>query len=34
MVLTQKTTCLAFAYYDGMKPEENLKPDQKTQALK
>ncbi len=34
MVLTQKLTLLAFSYYDGMRPEEKLNPDQKTQSIK
>ncbi len=34
MVSTQKLTSLAFAYYDGMRPEEKLNDDQKTQVIK
>lgn len=34
MVITQKLTSLAFAYYDGMRPEEKLNADQKSQAIR
>lgn len=34
MISTQKITAFAFSYYDGMKKEEKLTPDQRTQAIK
>ena len=34
MVITQKLTSLAFAYYDGMRSEEKLNADQKSQAIR
>lgn len=33
MIMTQKLTSLAFAYYDGMRPTEKLTDDQKNQAI-
>ena len=34
MISTQKLTSLAFAYYDGLKPAEQLSEDQKTQVIR
>jgi lysophospholipid acyltransferase 1/2 len=34
MILTQKLTSLAFAFHDGMKPDEQLSPDQRSQAIR
>jgi lysophospholipid acyltransferase 1/2 len=34
MIFTQKLTSLAFAYHDGMKPDNQLSPDQLSQAIK
>jgi hypothetical protein len=34
MISTQKLTSLAFAYYDGMRPEEKLNEDQKSQVIR
>ena len=34
MIFTQKFTSLAFAYHDGMKPDEQLSSDQRSQAIK
>lgn len=34
MIMTQKLTALGFAFYDGIRPEEKLNDDQKTQAIK
>jgi len=34
MILTQKLTSLAFAFHDGMKPDEKLSPDQRSQAIR
>ena len=34
MIFTQKLTSLAFAYHDGMKSDEDLSPDQRSQAIR
>lgn len=34
MIITEKLTSLAFAYYDGMRPEDKLTADQKSQAIR
>ena len=34
MIATQKLTALAFAYYDGMRKDDDLNEDQKSQAIK
>ena len=34
MITTQKLTAFAFAYYDGMRSEEKLNADQKSQAIR
>ena len=34
MIITQKLTALGFAYHDGMKSEDELTEDQKSQSIK
>lgn len=34
MILTQKLTALGFAFHDGAKRDEELSPDQRSQAVK
>jgi hypothetical protein len=34
MIFTQKLTSLAFAYHDGMKSDDELSPDQRSQAIR
>jgi hypothetical protein len=34
MIATQKLSTIAFSYYDGMRPDEELTADQKANALK